>query len=392
MLQSKLSPWPSFSPEEVEIVGKVLQSNQVNYWTGEQGRLFEEEFAEYIGVKHAIALANGTLALELALRSLDIGPGDEVIVTPRSFMASASCVVHVGAQPAFSDVDLNSGNLSAELIADLITPNTKAIICVHLAGLPCDMDPIMALADKHGLFVIEDCAQAHGAEYKGQKVGSIGHIGAFSFCQDKIMTTGGEGGMLTTNNTSIWNKAWSFKDHGKSWSAVFETDHPNGFKWLHETFGSNYRMTEMQAAIGRYQLTQISSWLNRRSALVSKLNSAASQFESLRIPVLGDDVKVAPYKHNIYVKPEFLKDGETRDTIRDAFRHVGVPCFSGSCPEIYLEKAFDGASFKPKERLPNAKLLGETNLCFLVHPTITDEQMDWVCNELSKIMSEASKK
>jgi dTDP-4-amino-4,6-dideoxygalactose transaminase len=200
MLNTGFSPWPCFSEEEVSAVATVLRSNRVNYWTGNECREFEKEFAAWCGTEYAIALANGTLALDLALRGLNIGPGDEVIVTPRTFIASVSCVVNAGATPVFADVDLESGNLCADTIQTALTPRTKAVICVHLAGWPCDMDPIMALAAQHGFKVIEDCAQAHGARYKGRSVGSIGHIGAWSFCQDKIMTTGGEGGMVTVND------------------------------------------------------------------------------------------------------------------------------------------------------------------------------------------------
>lgn len=220
------APWPSFSEEEAEAIKDILLSNKVNYWTGDECRIFEKEFAEWSGVKYSIALANGTLALEVALRALDIGPGDEVVVTPRTFIASISCVVNVGATPIFADVDPESGNITAETISKVLTSKTKGIICVHFAGWPCDMNPIMALSSLHNIKVIEDCAQAHGAMYKGRSVGSIGHIGAWSFCQDKIMTTGGEGGMVTTNDEILWRKMWAYKDHGKSYEAVYERDHP----------------------------------------------------------------------------------------------------------------------------------------------------------------------
>ena len=245
------APWPSFSGEEADAVKNVLLSNKVNYWTGDESRKFEHEFAKWCGVSHAVALANGTLALDAALKALGIGPGDEVVVTPRTFIASISCVVNAGAKPVFADVDADSGNITAESIAKVLTSKTKAIICVHLAGWPCDMDPIMAVAERHHLKVIEDCAQAHGAVYKGRSVGSIGHIGAWSFCQDKIMTTGGEGGMVTTNDEILWRKMWAYKDHGKSYEAVYEREHPPGFRWVHESFGTNWRMLEVQAAIGR---------------------------------------------------------------------------------------------------------------------------------------------
>ena len=253
MLNTAYSPWPHYTEEEADAVRQVLLSNKVNYWTGTECQLFEKEFAAWSQVDHAIALANGTVALDVALKALNIGPGDEVIVTSRTFIASASCIVLAGAVPVFADVDENSQNITAETIRAVLSPRTKAIICVHLAGWPCDMDPIMSLAEARGLFVIEDCAQAHGARYKGRPVGSIGHVGAWSFCQDKIMSTGGEGGMVTTNDPALWSRMWSYKDHGKSWKAVFESKPVNDYYWVYESFGTNWRMTEIQAVIGRIQ-------------------------------------------------------------------------------------------------------------------------------------------
>ncbi|HAJ43977.1 MAG TPA: aminotransferase, partial [Alcanivorax sp.] len=259
-------PWPSYSEEEADAVRRVLLSNRVNYWTGEEGRHFEREFAAFTGTEHAVAVANGTLALDLALRGLDIGPGDEVIVPPRTYLATASAVVNAGARPVFADVDRDSQNLTAATVAAALTPATKAILCVHLGGWPCDMDALGALAEEYGLWLIEDCAQAHGATWKGRPVGGLGHVGCWSFCQDKIMTTGGEGGMVTTNDAALWSRMWSLKDHGKSWEAVYERDHPPGFRWLHESFGHNWRLTEMQAAIGRIQLQRMGEWTRRRQA------------------------------------------------------------------------------------------------------------------------------
>ena len=260
MLNTPFSPWPSYTEEEANAVTDVLLSNKVNYWTGQECREFEKEFATFADSEYAIALANGTVGLDLILKGLGIGAGDEVIVTSRTFLASVSSIALAGAVPVFADVDADSQNVTAESIAAAVTEKTRAVLCVHLAGWPCDMDPIMDLATKHNLFVIEDCAQAHGARYKGRSVGSIGHAGAWSFCQDKIMTTGGEGGMVTCNDKALWSRMWSFKDHGKSWSAIYEKDHPPGFRWLHESFGTNWRMTEMQGAIGRIQLARMPQW------------------------------------------------------------------------------------------------------------------------------------
>ena len=390
MLNSQVSPWPSFTKEEVAAVERVLLSNRVNYWTGTEGRDFEKEFAAWVGARHAVALANGTVALDLALKALDIGPGDEVIVTPRSFLASVSCVVTAGATPVFADVDRDSGNLTAQTILAVFTPKTKAVIGVHLAGCPCDMDPIMALAQDHGFFVIEDCAQAHGACYKGRSVGSIGHIAAWSFCQDKIMTTGGEGGMVTTNDADLWSRMWSYKDHGKSWAAVYEREHPPGFRWLHESFGTNWRMTEMQAAIGRIQLERMPNWHSARLKNAERIWECARALPGLRVPPIPDWAEHAAYKCYVFVEPDQLAHGWDRDRIAAEVQALGVPCMQGSCSEVYLEKAFDGSGWRPESRLAVARELGETSLMFLVHPTLTEEHVDRTCEALSTVMHAAS--
>ncbi|WP_299452777.1 DegT/DnrJ/EryC1/StrS aminotransferase family protein [uncultured Pigmentiphaga sp.] len=389
MLNTPFSPWPSFTEEEAEAVKRVLLSNKVNYWTGLECREFEKEFAAWCQTEYAISLANGTVALDLALKALDIGPGDDVIVTPRTFLASASCVVNAGARPIFADVDLDSQNITAETIREVLTPNTRAVICVHLAGWPCEMDPIMALAEEKGFYVIEDCAQAHGAKYKGRPVGSIGHIGAWSFCQDKIMTTGGEGGMVTTNDRALWAKMWAYKDHGKSWEAVYEREHPPGFRWLHESFGTNWRMTEMQAAIGRIQLCRMDDWIARRRTNARRITQAAQLHACVRVPEPPAHVDHAAYKHYMFVRPEALRDGWSRDRIIQEITVRGVPCYQGSCSEIYLEKAFEGTGYRPSERLPNARQLGETSLMFLVHPSLTPAELDKTCAVVSDVLTQA---
>ena len=380
-LDMKFSSWPSFTQEEAGAVQNVLLSNKVNYWTGDECKEFEKEFSKFSNSKYAVALGNGTLALDAALKALDIGGGDEVVVTSRTFIASVSSVVNSGATPIFSDVDLGSQNITSENVRSVITDKTKAIICVHLAGWPCDMDEIMAIANEYDLYVIEDCAQAHGAKYKGKSVGSIGHIGCWSFCQDKIMTTGGEGGMVTTNDEFLWRKMWAYKDHGKSYEAVYEREHPKGFRWLHESFGSNWRMTEMQAAIGRIQLKRMPDWHKRRLSNANRIWSAAKQCNGLRVPTIPDYIEHAAYKCYVFVNG----DVELRDKIMREINEKGVPCYSGSCSEVYLEKAFDNTGFRPKERLPNAKELGGTSLMFLVHPTLTKEEIQKTCDVLIEV-------
>lgn len=391
MLNTPFQPWPSYTDEEAERIKDVLLSNKVNYWTGEECRLFEKEFAKWIGTQYAVALANGTVALELALKALDIQAGDEVIVTPRTFIASVSSIVLSGAVPVFVDVDRNSQNITAETIAQKITSKTKAIICVHLAGWPCEMDEIMELAKQHDLFVIEDCAQAHGAKYKGKSVGSIGHVAAWSFCQDKIMTTGGEGGMVTTNNRTLWSKIWSYKDHGKSWEAVYEKKHPPGFRWLHESFGTNLRMLEIQAAIGRIQLVRMQDWHRSRKKNAERIWETSQKTKGLRVPVIPDYIEHAAYKCYVFVRKENIRQGWNRDRIMSEMIQMGVPVYTGSCSEVYLEKAFEKTGWRPGNHLPVAKELGETSLMFLVHPTLGADEIDQTCRSIKKVMKLAEK-
>ena len=389
MLNTPFSPWPSFGKDEADAVARILLSNKVNYWTGSECREFEKEFAIWCGATHAVALANGSVALDAALKVIGIAPGDEVIVPPRTFMATVSSVVNAGGTPVFADVDPESGNLSAETIRAVLTPRTRAMICVHLAGWPCDMDPIMQLAAEHGVKVIEDCAQAHGAQYKGRHVGSIGHIAAWSFCQDKIMTTGGEGGMVTTNDEKLWRAVWEYKDHGKSYEAVYERKHPPGFRWVHEGFGTNWRMLEMQAVIGRMQLRRMGEWTAARTRNAEAVWAACKPHGAVRVPVVPRDSKHAHYKCYVYVDPGKLAPGWSRDRIAEAINAQGVPCFQGSCSEVYLEKAFDETGWRPRTPLPSARELGETSLMFLVHPTLTEAEIAKTCQAIREVGSMA---
>lgn len=390
MLNTPFSPWPSFTQEETDAVSRTLLSNKVNYWTGTECREFEKEFATWADAAHGLAVANGTLALDVILKGLNIGAGDEVIVTSRTFLASASSIATAGAIPVFADVCANSQNITADTVRAVLTPHTKAIIAVHLAGWPCDMDELMTLAAEHDLYVIEDCAQAHGARYKGRSVGSIGHAAAWSFCQDKIMTTGGEGGMVTTNDETLWRRMWSYKDHGKSYEAIYERQHPPGFRWLHESIGTNWRMMEMQAVIGRIQLRRMPDWTAARTLNADRIWSTARAFPALRVPSVTATSLHAHYKCYIFVNPDQLSPGWTRDRIMESINTKGVPCFSGSCSEVYLEKAFDNTGWRPAHRLPVAKELGETSLMFLVHPTLTNAEIDKTCAVLAEVMQQAS--
>ncbi|MGR5078513.1 DegT/DnrJ/EryC1/StrS family aminotransferase [Photobacterium swingsii] len=391
MLKLSFSPWPSFTEEEGNAIRDVLLSNKVNYWTGQECREFEKEFAAWAGCEYAIALGNGTLALDVALKALGVTNDDDVITTPRTFLASASSIVTAGANPIFADVDLNSQNITAETIEAVLTPSTKAVIVVHLAGMPAEMDAIMALSEKHGFKVIEDCAQAHGAKYKGRSVGTIGHIGAWSFCQDKIMTTGGEGGMVTTNDKELWSFMWSYKDHGKNYDAIYNRQHPPGFRWLHDSFGTNWRMTEMQAVIGRIQLTRMHAWTSKRQSNAKQIDEVVADLSVVRRVEVPEYSEHAEYKHYLFVESQYLAEGWTRDRIVETIVSKGVPCFQGSCSEVYNEKAFDNTPWRPAEPLQNAVILGETSVMLLVHPTLTQDEINMTCSVLREVLLAATK-
>lgn len=391
MLNTSLSPWPLYTSEEINAVSAVLASGRVNYWTGDETRSFEREFAQWATTPRAIALTNGTVALDVAFRALGIGAGDEVIVTPRTFIASVSSVVTAGAIPVFADVDRDSGNISAATIASVLTPRTRAIVPVHLGGWPCDMGPIMDLARANGLAVIEDCAQAHNAAWQGRKVGSIGDVGAWSFCQDKIITTGGEGGMVTTANEDLWSRMWSFKDHGKSWDAVYERAHPPGYRWVHDSFGTNWRMMEMQAVIGRIQLARLDRWTASRTAAAMAFRDVALRYPgALRAPLPPTGDTHAFYRFYVYVRPDGLRADWSRDRIIAAMGERNIPLFQGSGSEVYRERAFDGCDWAPARPLSMARELGATSLAFLTHPTLTRDDMDRVCEAFDAVMREAA--
>ena len=387
----QIGPWPSFSPEEVAAAAQVLNSGKVNYWTGNEGRLFEKEFADHFGAKRAVAMANGTVTLDAALKAVGVGSGDEVVVTPRSFMASASSIVMAGATPVWADIDRVNGNLSAETIEKVLTPKTKAIMPVHIAGWPCDMVPIMNLAKSRGIAVIEDCAQAHGAEIDGKPVGTFGDIASWSFCQDKIMSTAGEGGIVTTDREDLWNFCWSIKDHGKSFEAVYNRQHAPGFRWLHETFGGNWRMTEICSAIGRIQLRKLPEWTEIRTRNAQIVLSYVRPLSALRVEEPAANFKHAFYKLYFHVRPEALKSDWSRDRIMSEVSALGAPLMSGSCCEMYLEKNFQDAGLAPDTRLPIAKEFTETSLMTVCHPTITEEAAHFIGKSIASVVTVATK-
>ncbi len=371
----KIPNWPYFDENDVREVSKCLLSGKVNYWTGNEGKQFEIEFSKKFGTNFSIALANGTLALNLAYRSLELQEGDEFITTPRTFIATTSAGVNLKATPLFADVDRTSGCITSETIEPLITSKTKLISVVHLGGWPADMYKIMDLAKNYNLKVVEDCSQAHGALFKGKNVGSFGDASTWSFCQDKIMSTGGEGGMFSTNDRDLWNIAWSYKDHGKNWQKVNEKNNSNQFRWLHDNFGSNYRLTEMQSKIGRNQLNKLNEWHNIRKKNAFILQEFLKDLDLIRVPQIPQEIEHAWYKFYCYLRNTYFSENWNRGRILEELNKRGYPAFQGSCSEIYREDCFYSAGIKKQTYLPVARELGETSLMFLVHPTINETQM-----------------
>ena len=396
MKSQLLSKWPYFGPDEIAAASNVLSSGNVNYWTGTETKFFENEFSEYTSTPFSLAVANGSLALSASYLAAGLKPGDEVITSPRTYIATSSSLVLLGVIPIFADVDRKSGCITAKSIEPLITSKTKAISVVHVSGWPADMESICDLASSKGLIVIEDCAQAHGAaifsDNQWKSVGSFGQLAAWSFCQDKILTTGGEGGMVTTFDESYWQTMWSMKEHGKSYQAVLESANTPGFSWLHHRFGSNFRMTEMQSAIGRVQLRQLDQWHRKRANNVQTIVNALSSCSLVRVPLPPTNkYRHAWYKFHVYLNSNALSSGWTRDRILSEITSMGYPGLSGSCSEIYLERCFRDAGMSPLHRLPVARELGESSILFLVHPTITTEQMELYVTAVRSVLLRATK-
>lgn len=385
------SRWPLFETDEIEAATNVLKSGAVNsLHHGTQCAAFERGMAELCDVPYAIAVANGTLALELVLRALNVGPGDEVIVPARSFMASASCVVATGAHPVFADVDAESQNITAASIEAVMTSRTKAAIVVHLAGWPCEMNEIMDLAGRRDLAIIEDCAQAHGARVDGKPVGSFGDAAAFSFCTDKIISTGGEGGMVVMKDRELWRRAWAYKDHGKDPDTYKAIVPGPDFLWLHDSLGSNYRLTEFQAAIGNCQLAKLDDWRQRRQSNADAFEAQLADLDVVRIARPRNEIVHARYKYYAFVQPEQLKQGWSRRRILEEAASAGISCSTGSCPEMYLEEAFRDYALRPDRRLPVARQLGETSLMVPIDHTLSPADLEVSGLILRHILQRAS--
>ncbi len=385
----KLAPWPFHDSDEIAAVTDVLASGRVNYWTGERGRAFENAYAAHCGVRFGLGVANGTLALELALYGLGIGPGDDVIVPARTFIATAAAVATRGARPVVADIDPVSQNMTAATVAAALTPRTKAIIPVHLAGWPVDMTPLRALATEKNLAIIEDCAQAHGATVDGKAVGGLAQIGCFSFCQDKIITTGGEGGMVVTDDEALYRRMWSYRDHGKNFDAVHDTGGGQSFKWVADSFGTNWRLTEAQAAIGLLQLSKLPAWIARRRAHASLLNKALAGIDAVSVPRPPAHLHHAYYKFYFFVNTDALAQGWSRDRIVEELIARGVPARVGACPDIAREKAFADAGPQPAH--PGAQAIEDRTVLLPVHPTLTAGNLAFMTETLRAVVAQAAR-
>lgn len=388
---SNLAPWPFYAEDEIQAVSAVLSSGRVNYRTGTEGVSFEAEYATATGAKHALTVANGTAALELALSAVGIGPGDEVIVPARTFVATAAAVVRCGATPVVADIDPLSQNLTEETLVALLSERTRAVIPVHLAGWPAEMDEILSAARASGLAVIEDCAQAHGALYKGKAVGTLGDIGCFSFCQDKIISTGGEGGMVLTNNAMLHQRMWSLRDHGWDYDRANAQDNSLGFKWLVDTFSTNWRLTESQSAIGRIQLRKLEDWVSTRRHNAAVLTSTLQGLDGVRVPMPPETVRHSYYKYYALIDPDALSGSWTRDRIVDELNAHGVPARVGACPDISREKAFTNAAINTSNSRPHAASIEDRTFMIPVHPTLTDGNLSFMTDALEATFKKAKR-
>lgn len=383
--------WPSYSKEEVALVADVLAGGLVNYWTGTHGRQFEAEYANYLGVCGTVALMNGTVALEASLRALGIGEGDEVIVPCRTFIASASCVVAVGARPVLADVDPVTQCVTAACVAVKVSDRTRAVIAVHLAGMVCDLDPIVSLCHERGIALIEDCAQAHGARYKDRPVGSIGDVGAFSFCQDKIITTGGEGGLVATDDAALLDRIVRYKDHGKDPElvAAARMRGAGGFAYLHSSFGTNWRMTEMQAALGRHQLRRLDESVARRRYLAERLSRSIADVDGISVVPAPPWAVWAYYRLSLRIDQSRLIHGWSRDRIVSALIAENVWAGPGACPDIGHEHAFDAVP-GARDARPGAESIAGESLVLQVHPALADGDIDSTAEAIARVMRHAT--
>ena len=380
------SSWPKFSTEEIKTVSSIIKSGKVNYWTGEHGKKFEIEFSNYHNRKYSLAVTNGTVALELALKCFGFKENDEVITTPRSYYASSISIINANLKPVFADIDIYTQNISPISIEKLITKNTKCLLIVHLGGNPCEMDAIIKISKKYNLKLIEDCSQSHGSVYKNKKIGTFGDVSTWSFCNDKIISTLGEGGMISTNSNQLYKKLWSLKEIGKDFDKTYAIakNQKIGFQWIHDHKGSNHRMTEVQSAVGRIQLKNLNKTLKKRINNAEIIINSIKDFKNIYYFKNSKNTKSSYYRFNLVIDNK-KKKSKLRDKLLIEFSKIGILCRVGSCPEIYKEKIFKNIDYKPKCKLLNAELVGSNSLSFQVDQTISKTQMQLIANKIRKI-------
>ncbi len=387
-------PFPIYGEEEISAAERVLRSGKFSRLSGVEAHSFEQEYAAWFGVKHAIGANNGTSAIHMALAALEIGPGDEVIHTSHCFIGTATPTAHNGATPVFADIDPRTFNIDPKSIEAKITPRTKAIVPVHINGCPADMDEIMDIARRHNLYVIEDAAQAHGALYKGKKVGTIGDVGCFSFWEDKLMTTAGEGGIIITDNDEIAKRAIMFQNHGE---AAADSSYYVGERlYHHEILGWNYRMNELQGAVGREQLKKLDASIEGRRRNAHMLTELFNEVEGILPPYEPEYVKHVFYKYIIRLDRKVL-DIDAKDFVA-ALQAEGIPCSRRYPTPLHKQPVFEKKRGLGKGQfpftdevsygsgLPNCEELPHDLVRLLMNPNMAEEEVTDTVKAVKKVV------
>ena len=368
-MKIKFSEWPKYSKFEIAEASKVIKSGKVNYWTGSKCTEFEELYKKKFKLNYAISVANGSVALDAAVSVLNLTSKDEVIVTSRSYVSTASCLQSTKAKVIFADVDLNSQNISIQDLSKKISIRTKAIICTHLAGWPANILEIKKIINNKKIKIIEDCSQAHGARIQKKYVGSFGDIAVWSFCNDKIISTLGEGGMIACKDRILWKKLWAYKDCGKNYDKIFQKKKNNLFKWVHDYKGTNLRMTEVQAAVGIIQLKKLENMINKRKFNCDYIWKNIKKNNFIFVPKIDKDIFHSGYRCYLTTK-----NNKIRNNLIKYLNQFGIDANQGSCPEIYKERRFYNKQQK-SIFLKNANKLGKISISLPSHHLISKKQL-----------------
>jgi len=374
----------------VQAAADVLRSGKVDYDSGPQGRLWEEEFAARVQCHMAVAVVHGRLAMEMALGTLGLGRGDKVIISSRGAVVATASVAALEAEPVFADVDATSQTLSAQTIRPMIESRTRAVVVRHFAGWPCSMDEILQLAARHRLWVIEDCSQALSATYRGQPVGSFGHLSVFDFRQDMILSTGGEGGMIVANDEKLKERLEEFQYRGKTARRFRSRQGAAAIYITKDTAETKGRMTEMQAAIGRAMLSKLDAMADVRRHHAKTLDAHLGRLPGLRVDPPPSHIGHAYHGYYVFVRPERLKAGWRRDRIVQALQAEGIPCSGGPPPETVYEKPANGAPVRPRRRPPVVRELEETALLLPIHSQLAARDIQDICRALEKVLHTAT--